>query len=94
LNVLFVFPYLANFEGTMREVLRNARLMSWKHPLVSLTAFAIIALSIVVTLFYPQVTAYGLLWLAIGFAGAAFLTGALFTQVFDTYAAQPTSDEE
>ncbi len=26
LNVLFVFPYLANFEGTMREVLRNARL--------------------------------------------------------------------
>ena len=94
LNVLFVFPYLANFEGTMREVLRNARLMSWKHPLVSLTAFAIIALSIVVTLFYPQVTAYGLLWLAIGFAGTAFLTGALFTRVFDRYAAQPTSGEE
>ena len=46
LNVLFVFPYLANFEGTIREVLRNARLLSGKHLLTSLIAFAIIALSV------------------------------------------------
>ena len=73
-------------------MLRNARLLSWRHPLTSLTAFAIIALAVVVTVFYPQVTAYGLLWLAIGFAGVAFLSGILFTRVFDKYAPQPTSD--
>ena len=55
-------------------------------------AFAIIALSVVVTIFYPQVTAYGLLWLVIGFAGIAFLTGILFSRVFDKYAPQPTPD--
>lgn len=94
LAALFVFPYLANFEGSIREVLRNSRLMSWRHPIASFSALVIIALSIVVTLFYPQVTAYGLLWLAIGFAGVAFLTGVLFTRVFDSYAPQPASEEE
>lgn len=92
LNVLFVFPYLANFEGTIREVLRNARLMSWRHPLASLTAFAVIALSVIVSVFYPQLTGYGLLWLAMGFSGIAWLTGILFARVFDQYAPQPTSD--
>jgi uncharacterized membrane protein YesL len=94
LSVLFVFPYLARFEGSIRQVLRNARLLSWGHPLVSITVFAMIALAVVVTVFYPQVTAYGLLWLAIGFAGIAFLGGILFTRVFDKYAPQPTSDQE
>ena len=98
LNLLFVFPYLANFEGTTREVLRNSRLLSWRHPLVAITSVAIIVLSIVVTVFYPAMTAYGLLWLAIGFAALAFVTGVLFTRVFDKYAPQtaivPESDEE
>ncbi|HEY9308702.1 MAG TPA: DUF624 domain-containing protein [Microbacterium sp.] len=94
LNLLFVFPYLANFEGTIREVLRNARLLSWRHPLVAIMSLAIIGLAIVVTVFSPAVTAYGLLWLAIGFAAIAFLTGVLFTRVFDTYAPQPVTVEE
>jgi uncharacterized membrane protein YesL len=93
-NLLFVFPYLANFEGTIREVLRNARLLSWRHPLVAIMSLAIIGLAIVVTVFSPAVTAYGLLWLAIGFAAIAFLTGVLFTRVFDTYAPQPVAVEE
>ena len=94
LNLLFVFPYLANFEGTIREVLRNARLLSWRHPLVAIMSLAIIGLAIVVTVFSPAVTAYGLLWLAIGFAAIAFLTGVLFTRVFDTYAPQPVTVED
>ncbi|MDQ7876449.1 DUF624 domain-containing protein [Microbacterium sp. QXD-8] len=93
-NLLFVFPYLANFEGSIREVLRNARLLSWRHPLVAIMSLAIIGLAIVVTVFYPAVTAYGLLWLAIGFAAIAFLTGVLFTRVFDAYAPQPVAVEE
>ena len=94
LNLLFVFPYLANFEGTIREVLRNARLLSWRHPLVAIMSLAIIGLAIVATVFYPAVTAYGLLWLAIGFAAITFLTGVLFTRVFDTYAPQPVTVED
>jgi uncharacterized membrane protein YesL len=94
LNVLWVFPYLANFEGTTREVFRNARLMSSRHLLTSLSTLVIIALAVVITIFYPAVTAYGLLWFAIGFAGIAYLGGALISRVFDRYAPQPNPDEE
>ena len=89
--VLFVFPYLASFEGRTRDVFRNARLMSWKHPLVSLTALAVIALSVAVTVFYPMVTGYGLLWLLFGFAGIASINGRLFAHVFSKYIAAAAS---
>ena len=92
LNLLFVFPYLANFEGTTREVLRNSRLMSWRHPLVAVMSFAIVALAIVVTRLLPAGDGVRNPLAVIGFAGIAFLTGVLFTQVFDKYAPQPTSD--
>ena len=92
--VLFLFPYLANFEGSTRDVLRNARLLSWRHPFTALAALAVIALSVGVTVFYPQATGYGLLWLTIGFAGIAVANGHLFTRVFGKYiAAASTSDK-
>ena len=84
---LFLFPYLASFEGRTREVFRNARLMSWKHPATSLAMLAVISLAVAVTLFYPQMAAYGLLWLGIGFAGIATLNGLLLTRVFGKYIA-------
>jgi uncharacterized membrane protein YesL len=85
--VLFVFPYLASFEGRTRDVFRNARLMSWKHPLTALIALAVIVLSVGVTVFFPQATGYGLIWLAIGFAGIATINGRLFASIFSKYIA-------
>lgn len=96
MSTLYVFPYLARFEGGNREVLRNARLMSIRHPLAPLTVIVLIALSVVVTIYYPQATVWGLLWLMIGFAGIAYLGGALFARVFEKYApaSTPALDEE
>jgi uncharacterized membrane protein YesL len=88
---LFVFPYHANFEGSTRQVLRNARLMSWRHPLTSFVSLAVIALAVAVTLFYPQATGYGMLWLLIGFAGIATVNGRLFALVFAKYIAAQKS---
>jgi uncharacterized membrane protein YesL len=92
---IFIFPYLANFEGRTREVFRNARLMSWKHPVTSLACLAVIALCATITAFYPQMTGYGLFWLVIGFAAIAVVNGHLFTRVFNKYiaAAAATSGE-
>ncbi|MGV3491399.1 MAG: YesL family protein [Devosia sp.] len=91
---LFVFPYLASFEGSTRQVLRNARLLSWKHPFTALAAMALIALCVAVTAFYPQFTAYGIAWLLFGFAGIATANGVLFARIFNSYiaaaAANPT----
>lgn len=92
--VLFIFPYLATFEGRTRDMFRNARLMSWKHPLTSLVSLMVIALCVAVTAFYPQMTGYGLFWLVVGFAGIAVVNGHLFTRVFSKYiAAAETSGE-
>jgi len=94
-TVIFVFPYLAKFEGRSRDVLRNARLLSWKHPLTTLGALAIIALSATVTFFYPYATGYGLLWLLVGFAGIAAINGIMFNRVFDRYiTAAPASSDQ
>lgn len=90
---LFVFPYLANFEGRTRDVLRNARLLSWKHPLTALAALALIALCVTITVFYPQVTGYGLFWLLVGFAGIAVVNGFLFTRIFSKYIAASASNQ-
>lgn len=84
---VFVFPYLASFTGTTCQVLRNARLMSWKHSLTGLAALLLIGLSGLVTVFYPQATGYGLLWLLAGFAGIATANGFLFARIFDRYIA-------
>lgn len=84
---LFVFPYLASFEGRTRDVFRNARLLSWKHPFTTLAALALIALSVTITVFYPQFTGYGISWLFVGFAGIATINGRLFAGVFSKYIA-------
>ena len=91
---LFAFPYLASFEGTTRQVLRNARLLSWKHPFTALGALALIGLAVLVTVFYPQATGYGLIWLLCGFAGIATANGFLFARVFDKYIAAAAANQK
>lgn len=93
ISALFAFPYLANFEGRTRDVLRNALLLSWKHLFTSLASLAVIALGCGVSVFYPQATGYGLLWLLVGFAGIAVANGFLFTRVFGKYLAKSTSTD-
>lgn len=81
-TAIFVFPYLAQFDGTTREVLRNARLLSWKHPLTALGVLTLSGLSLAVTMLFPAATGYGLFWVMFGFAGIAVANGFLFTRIF------------
>ncbi|HWV50522.1 MAG TPA: DUF624 domain-containing protein [Microbacterium sp.] len=85
-SVLFVFPYLARFEDSTRDVLRNARLIGLRHPLAAIAVLAVTALAVVVSIFSPQATGYGLLWLLIGFGGLAVVHAVVFTRVFARYA--------
>lgn len=85
-TMLFVFPYLANFEGKTGAVLRNAWLLSWAHPLASVSGLAVIVLAGLATLFTPQATGYGIFWLVAGFAAVAVVNGCLFTRVFGKHA--------
>jgi uncharacterized membrane protein YesL len=86
LVALYAFFYLATFDDNLRTALRNARKMSIRHPFASLALLTVTGLPILVTVFYPKVTVYGLLWLLFGFAGVAFLGGIVLTRVFAIYA--------
>jgi len=86
LVALYAFPYLATFDDDLRTVLRNARKMSVRHAFASLALLAVTGLPVVVTVFYPKIMVYGLIWFLIGFAGVAFLGGIVLTGVFATYA--------
>lgn len=92
MTALFAFPYLANFEGRTRDVLRNAVLLSWRHLPTALAVSAVIALCIGITLFFPHATGYGLFWLALGFSSIAVASGFLFTRIFRTYIAASSRD--
>lgn len=94
ITTVFVFPYLASFEGGTRDVLRNALLLAWRHLPTALATLAAIALGLGLTLFYPHATGYGLLWLALGFAAIAVASGFLFTRVFQTYIAASSNDQK
>lgn len=91
LAALYAFPYLAKFDNSVREVLNNSRLMSLRHLFASLTVLAVTALPVVITVFYPAATVFGLLWFLIGFAGTAFVNGFVFTSIFGKYIAPQTT---
>jgi uncharacterized membrane protein YesL len=91
LVALYAFPYLAKFENTVPEVLNNARKLSARHLFASLAVLEVTALPVVVTVFYPAATAYGLLWFLIGFAGIAFVNAGVFTAVFGKYIPSETT---
>jgi uncharacterized membrane protein YesL len=93
LVALFAFPYLASFQDPTARVLRNARLLAWAHPVTALGVIMLVGLPVVITIFYPRLTVYGLLWLAIGFGAIAVLTGMLFTRIFDKYTPTPSPDD-
>jgi uncharacterized membrane protein YesL len=87
LAALYAFPYLAKFDNSVPEVLNNSRKMSLRHLFASLTVLTVTALPVVITVFYPAMTVYGLLWFLIGFAGTAFVNGFAFTSIFGKYVA-------
>jgi uncharacterized membrane protein YesL len=91
---LFAFAYLATFEDDTRRVLRNALLMSWRHPLATLTVAAVTGLPVVITVFYPRMSGYGLLWLFVGFGAVAVISAMVLTRVFDRYLPTPEPTPE
>lgn len=89
LATLFVFPYAAKFEGSTREILRNSIKLGQRHPIPGIAMLLVTGLPIVITIFYPAMVAYGLLWLGIGFAAIAFVNAYLYSAIFERYIPKP-----
>lgn len=90
--VIWLFPLQAKFENPLTATLKNAYLLSFRHFLTTLMVIVITGLLVVVTIFYPVIVGYGLLWFLLGFSGLAFVKGILFHRIFQRY--MPKKDEE
>lgn len=84
-TLLFMFPYQATFTDSFGRVINNARRMSARHPVAAFTVLAVTVLPIVVGVYYPQVFGWGIVWLAFGFSGIAFVNAAVLVNVFRKY---------
>lgn len=84
-TVIFMFPYQATFSDSLGRVINNARRMSARHPLAALAVLAVTVLPIVVGVYYPQVFGWGIVWLAFGFSGIAFVNAVVLVNVFKKY---------
>lgn len=81
----WVFAYQATFEDSVATVVRNARLMSIRHLFSSLLMAGMNVMSVLVTVFYPQMFIYGLVWFTIGLAVLACAHAAVLATVFQRY---------
>lgn len=84
-TLLFVFPYQATFTDSVGRVLNNARRMSARHPVAAFTVLLVTGLPIVVGVYFPQVFAWGIVWLAFGFSAIAFVNAVVLVNVFKKY---------
>jgi len=83
--VVWLFALQSKFVNTVRETLRNARLLPIRHLFTTVMVLIVTTLPVVVTVFYPKAVGYGLAWLLIGFSGVCFLNSIFLNAVFRKY---------
>lgn len=84
--ISYSFPMLAQFDNSLRNLLKNALLMGFSHLPFTII---IILLNLFPVLFFIFQTYYFLrllsVWLFIGFSGIAWLNSHMFKQIFARY---------
>lgn len=81
LIALYIFPFIARFENTIRNSWKNAFLISIVQLPYTVLLLLILALAIAFTLFVNfQIT--GFVWFVMGFSGLAYLNSFLLRRAF------------
>lgn len=81
LIALYIFPFIARFENTIRNSWKNAFLISIVQLPYTVLLLLILALAVAFTLFVNfQIT--GFVWFVMGFSGLAYLNSFLLRRAF------------
>ncbi len=81
LIALYIFPFIARFENTIRNSWKNAFLISIAQLPYTVLLLLILALAVAFTLFVNfQIT--GFVWFVMGFSGLAYLNSFLLRRAF------------
>lgn len=91
----YAFPVLAQFENSLKAILKNALLMSICHLPFTVVILVLNLVPILLFFLFPY---YFLLsipaWLLVGFALIAWVNGKLFAKVFARYIPEEENEEE
>lgn len=90
---LWIYPVLAKFYNTTKNLFRNSILMSIRHLPYTILMLAITVAPLLIGLFVAQAFPFMLLfYILLGFATIAYVNSRFFVKIFDNYI--PATEEE
>lgn len=78
---IYVFPLLAKFDNTVKNMIKNAFFMSIRHLPQTFLIIAMYVIPLLLLYFFPQ----AFIGILIVFAVEAYLASFLFVKIFDKY---------
>lgn len=90
-TVVFVFPLMAKFENTTKNMIRNALLLSCKHFPATLVEIASIAVFTVLVIYIPALFIFVFMMM---FSLIAYISSQMYVKVFDKYIPQEEKESE
>lgn len=86
LIVSYAFPLLAQFENSIRNILRNSFFMAFSNIRYSLTIIILNAIPTTLFLFLPELFLLtSPVWLTFGFSSIAMINSKMFVTIFNKY---------
>lgn len=84
--VSYIFPLLAQFENTIKNIIRNAFLLSINHFFYTIIILFLNAIPVLLFFLLPHVFLMSVpLWLLFGTAAIAYINARSFVKIFDKY---------
>ena len=82
----YAFPLLAQFENSIKNILKNSFFMAISNIGYSLIIVILNAIPIILVLFLPELFLFTiLLWLTLGFSSIAMINSKMFVIIFNKY---------
>lgn len=78
---IYLFPYIARFEDTLRTSVKNAAILAVSHLPFTLLFLSLGVLAVVLTL-TTDIRIIGFIWIVIGFSGLSYLGSLFFRRIF------------
>lgn len=90
----YVFPVFARFDNTVKNTLRNSRILAMQYPVNTVVVTLVSALPFLLDFFWADFFQYvAFLWLFVMFAAQAYWNAGLFRRIFDGLERKTNDDE-
>lgn len=91
----YVYPLLAKFENSTKQLLRTSLLLSIRHLPATLAIMVISLAPFLMLIYTPMTSALAMIfYLVLGFAAIAYFQSVFFVRIFDQYIPKDTDNTE